>query len=231
MSDSHSAARVRTSSWVMTYGALLTGVLAFFLLMVTKAEKEAASTYRFADRMNERIYRQIMREKITQHINWLQVEQTGTRGVKLLIPTEIGDRSLFASGDDAINRAFMLYLTRLGEIISKLHLDRIIPDNQPTIARLHEIHKDIKVQIRVEGHTDIVPIGSHSRFRDNWQLSTARAYQVMRYLMAVTKLPPTYFALAGYGPFHPLHSINNYAENRRVEIYLEVQMVDLANGS
>ncbi len=230
MSSSQSASKIRTSSWIMTYGALLTGVLAFFLLMVTKAEKEAASTFRFADRMNERIYRQIMQEKIKHHLDWLQVEQTGTKGVKLLIPTEIGGRAFFASGDDTIARFFMIYLTRLGEIITKLHLDRIISENQATIARLHEVNKDVRVQIRIEGHTDVVPIGAHSRFKDNWQLSTARAYQVMRYLMAVTKLPPTYFALAGYGPFHPLRSITNYAENRRVEIYLEVQMVDLSNG-
>lgn len=74
--------------------------------------------------------------------------------------------------------------------------------------------------IRVEGHTDDVPI-STARYRSNWELSTARATNVVTYLVEETAMPPERFAIAGYGEFRPEvanDSEENRAKNRRVDI-------------
>jgi len=74
--------------------------------------------------------------------------------------------------------------------------------------------------IRIEGHTDDVPIRT-PRYASNWELSTARAAAVVAYLIETARLEPTRLSAAGYGEFHPRvsnSSADNRARNRRIEI-------------
>lgn len=74
--------------------------------------------------------------------------------------------------------------------------------------------------IRIEGHTDNVPITT-SRFASNWELSAARATEVIRFLLAQTTLAPHRLSAAGYGEFRPVvdnDSEETRAKNRRVDI-------------
>jgi chemotaxis protein MotB len=75
-------------------------------------------------------------------------------------------------------------------------------------------------QMRVEGHTDNVPI-SNSRFPSNWELSTARATAVISRLITNFGLPQELLAAAGYSEYHPASSNDTEegrARNRRVDI-------------
>lgn len=75
--------------------------------------------------------------------------------------------------------------------------------------------------VRVEGHTDDVPIHT-SRFDSNWELSTARATAVVAFLVG-ERLPPERLSAAGYGEFHPRapnDSDATRARNRRVDIVI-----------
>jgi chemotaxis protein MotB len=76
--------------------------------------------------------------------------------------------------------------------------------------------------IRVEGHTDNVPTGAGGAFASNWDLSSARALAVVRFLQQ-SGVDPTRLAAIGYGEFQPL-SANDTPEgrslNRRIEIVL-----------
>jgi chemotaxis protein MotB len=77
-------------------------------------------------------------------------------------------------------------------------------------------------EIRVEGHTDDVPIAT-SRFASNWELSAARATEVIRFLIAQGDIAPARLSAAGYGEFRPLApntSIDARARNRRVDIVI-----------
>ncbi len=80
----------------------------------------------------------------------------------------------------------------------------------------------IEHPVRVEGHTDDVPIHT-DRFRSNWELSTARATSVVAFFVQARGLPPARFSAAGYGEFHP-RSANDSdaarAQNRRVDIVI-----------
>jgi chemotaxis protein MotB len=76
--------------------------------------------------------------------------------------------------------------------------------------------------IRIEGHTDDVPIRT-SKFRSNWELSTARASAVVEYLVTTSGLAPQRLSAAGYGEFHPRvpnDSVENRAANRRIDIVI-----------
>jgi len=119
------------------------------------------------------------------------------RGFKATFESHV----LFPSGVALINRA--AYPT----------LDEII-----TIAR-----KDL-FTIRVEGHADNIPIHT-PRFPSNWELSTTRAVNILRYLLERGDLSAERLSAVGFGQYHPVAS-NTTPEgrqkNRRVEFYFEL---------
>ena len=74
--------------------------------------------------------------------------------------------------------------------------------------------------LRVEGHTDDVPI-STAQFASNWELSSARASSIARLLLRDPKVDPARLSVAGYAEFHPVASnatADGRARNRRVDI-------------
>jgi len=86
-------------------------------------------------------------------------------------------------------------------------------------AQLAEILRQNGSDIRIEGHTDNVPI-HNSQFSSNWDLSTARATATIRLLIRY-KLKPERMAAAGYAEFHPIagnDTPEGRANNRRVDI-------------
>lgn len=77
--------------------------------------------------------------------------------------------------------------------------------------------------VRVEGHTDNVPIKNTSKYRDNWELSTARATKVASFIIDNNILEPIKISVAGYSEYRPAvenNSDENKAKNRRVDIVL-----------
>ncbi|HZP63370.1 MAG TPA: flagellar motor protein MotB [Terriglobales bacterium] len=76
--------------------------------------------------------------------------------------------------------------------------------------------------IRIEGHTDNIPI-HNSQFHSNWELSTARATEMARLLITEYKFPPERLSATGYAEFHPIAG-NDTAEgralNRRVDVVI-----------
>lgn len=80
-------------------------------------------------------------------------------------------------------------------------------------------------QLRIEGHTDNVPIGTGLtvKYPTNWELSAARAAAVTRYFENAVKIPPTKLAACGFGEYQPVAANDSEAgraENRRIEILL-----------
>jgi chemotaxis protein MotB len=77
-------------------------------------------------------------------------------------------------------------------------------------------------QVRIEGHTDTIPIKT-ARFPSNWELSTARATYVLAHIASRFPFEPTRLSVAGYGEYRPI-APNNTAEgraaNRRVDLVI-----------
>ena len=86
---------------------------------------------------------------------------------------------------------------------------------------IDEIPQEINWILRIDGHTDRVPI-RNSRYESNWELSAARAISVVDFLIK-TGIPPNRLAATGRGEFMPLETGDNeiaYKKNRRIEIKL-----------
>ncbi len=97
------------------------------------------------------------------------------------------------------------------------------PRGKPLLGEVADLLEvDQRHPIVVEGHTDDVPIHT-AQYDSNWELSTARATQVTRYLIG-QGVPESRFAAAGYADVHPIASnatAAGRARNRRVEVVLQ----------
>lgn len=113
------------------------------------------------------------------------------------------DKILFDSGEAAVSKRGEEVLTRVGAVLATI---------------------DDK-QIQVSGHTDKTPISDKltSQFPSNWELSTARATNVVRFLAEKANVPPQRLVASGYAEYHPIASNKTAAgraRNRRIEILL-----------
>jgi flagellar motor protein MotB len=116
--------------------------------------------------------------------------------------TEEGENVFFQSGSAEVS-------DRLKEVLAKI---------SPPLVKLAENGHDIIV----EGHTDDVPI--RAKFASNWELSSARATSVVKYMIAQEKFPAKHMAAMGYGEFRPVapnDSDENRAKNRRVVFFVK----------
>jgi len=113
------------------------------------------------------------------------------------------DRVLFDSGQAQVKPAGVKVLKQVSDIL------KTVTDKQ----------------IRIEGHTDNVPISSklQDRFKTNWELSTARATTVVRYLIDQGSVDRQHLSAVGYADTQPLASNDSEegrSSNRRIEIVL-----------
>ncbi len=86
-----------------------------------------------------------------------------------------------------------------------------------------EIPEGLNWVIRVDGHTDNVPLAGSGRYRDNWELSQGRALSVVRYMVDALGIPPNRLAANGFGEFQPVNPADTpeaRAQNRRIELKL-----------
>lgn len=123
-------------------------------------------------------------------------------GDRFLLPSEL----LFASGSAQLGMSGRQELDKLARVL----LDVV-----------EKIPEDIDWILRIDGHTDRIPINTPA-FPSNWELSTARAVAVVRYL-AEQGIPEERMAAAGFGEFFPVAegmSEEALRKNRRIEIKL-----------
>jgi chemotaxis protein MotB len=116
------------------------------------------------------------------------------------------DKLFFASGSAELTDSGKISLNKIGEVLNW------IPDRM----------------VRIEGHTDNVPIGKElqSLFPTNWELSAVRAVNVLRYLSMDANIDANRMSVAAFGQFKPLVSNSSEAgraKNRRIEILITDQ--------
>jgi len=143
---------------------------------------------------------QDLQKKLEREIQDGQIQLTE---MKNRLTMTLVDKILFASGSADVSKE------------GKKVLDKVIT-----------ILKDIKdKRIQVEGHTDNVRIYSaiKTKYPTNWELSTARATQVTRYLQEEGGIDPKLLSATGYSEYQPVASNDtdeDKSKNRRIEIVL-----------
>jgi chemotaxis protein MotB len=119
-----------------------------------------------------------------------------------------------------------LTMTMVDKIIFPSGSAEISKEGKKVLDKVVSILKDIHdKRIQVEGHTDNVPIVSvlKKRFPTNWELSTARATEVVRYLQESGGINPQLLSATGYSEYQPVAPNDDEEgkhKNRRIEIVL-----------
>lgn len=123
-------------------------------------------------------------------------------GDRFIVPSEL----LFASATDELSAAARPELNKLAQSLRELTT---------------QVPSEIDWVLRIDGHTDKRPIRT-ARFPSNWELSSARAIAIVKYLIDAG-IPPERLAANGFGEFRPLDPADSdaaYRINRRIEIQL-----------
>jgi chemotaxis protein MotB len=94
------------------------------------------------------------------------------------------------------------------------------PETMPTLTQIAASLGRTPYDLRIEGHTDNVPIHT-AEFDSNWELSSARATRIARIFIDLKAIAPERISAAGYAEFHPVagnDTAEGRAENRRVDL-------------
>jgi chemotaxis protein MotB len=99
---------------------------------------------------------------------------------------------------------------------------QLLPEAEPVLTHIAQVLAEGGFQIRVEGHTDNVPI-HNAHYDSNWELSTARATSVVVMMVQKCGFEPNHLSVAGYAQYHPLEgndSDEGRRKNRRVDLVI-----------
>ena len=218
-------ARAKNSSWAITYADLVTLLLTFFVLLLVILNEEEKQIDRIINMLMNETYSEL--KKVESQ--YLKVTRE-TKGVKLTVSSG----RLFKSMEAEVQASALPLLDQIGAIIRVSKLLRLDEDQKYNNfrERIRSFGKDLNVEIRCEGHTDGEQVPPNSKYDSNWDLSTARALNIVKYISDKSQIPEKEFSAMGYGEFRPVVAMDTVSQNllaikdansknRRVEIYLD----------
>lgn len=216
--------------WITTYSDLITLMLAFFVILISFGTFEKGRIVRF----------------VGSFVGSFKILSGGLKtdpGEKVVEPSKEIIRTFREPGG---------LLTRMKGIVEKEGLKQgvefrmtnegfeinisdyllfglqpgsadITPEMKPFLDDLAEIISQTSYLVSIEGHTDELPI-KNKQFPSSWELSTARAVAMLRYLIDEGGISPLRLSAKGFGEYRPLFpndTPEHRARNRRVMIYLQ----------
>jgi chemotaxis protein MotB len=208
-------------TWLVTYCSFVLMLLALFIMLTSFSAAEASRVSRFVHSFRHAVSiftggaKLERSEKFTppppgvmkkdECIGQLRevIEDLKLEG---LVQLEMSDKGLVMTLADRV-----LFEAGQAELSSPAF---------PLLHKVAAIIVETGAAIRIAGHTDNVPIHT-ARFSSNWELSTARAVNVLRYFQEVEQVSAERLSAVGYGEFHPIGPNETPAQrlaNRRVEI-------------
>ena len=218
--------------WLLTFNDMMTLLFAFFVLIISMSRLDAAKVMGVAASARKVIGASVVPRGakiavIEPAISAADRERTQVRGKD--IPGGLADRKkalqnslLRVEGVVVLPRKDGLTVLMDEPLLFAHGSAEIIGKGRQALKSLGEILQRTDVDIRVEGHTDDLQMAS-GNYPSNWELSLARAVNVLEYLIAPGGLAPERLSAAGYVDTKPKAAeINNPGGqiNRRVEVIL-----------
>ncbi|MFA5287639.1 MAG: OmpA family protein [Candidatus Omnitrophota bacterium] len=128
-----------------------------------------------------------------------------------------------------------LVITVVGDLLFDSGKAKIRPEAYSLLDKVSEVLKENMsgFNIGIEGYTDNVPI-KHSKWKSNWELSTARSLSVLHFLVNEKGISPERLSAIGFGEYRPV-SLDDTREgrklNRRVEIVIQPKISKVKEGN
>jgi chemotaxis protein MotB len=215
--------------WLLTYADLITLLLAFFIIL-----------YVFSKQDSKKYDAMTMQLKAIFSGGTGVVDKGGRTGAQVV------EGNIEGPSNVEIRRQLEEQITGVSQAEGQDHNISVITDERGivirimdkafydtgkadlkdkarlTLDRIAPVIKSLPNEIRIEGHTDDVPINT-AEFKSNWELSVRRATEVVGYLIEKGGLTPKRISAAGYSEYRPVAANDtdaNRAMNRRIEIII-----------
>ena len=226
--------------WLVSYADFITLMFAFFVVMFASSHSDRERVQQFSEavskaleegRISARVLnmmggsRQTSRQP-TGH-GWLEGSRE-TKPAEKLAELTPAMNQLTAELQEEIRKGKLhISLEPRGLVVSLKEAAffpsgdaTVTPEGYPTIARLANTIGKLPNPVRLEGHTDAIPI-RNDRFASNWHLSAARSIAMLELLKDRFQIPSTRLAAVGYADTIPVDSnetAEGRAKNRRVDV-------------
>ena len=228
---------VNHERWLVSYADFITLLFAFFVVLFASGQSDKHKKQKMAESMQAAFSQMGIFE---QHAKRPSLDNTaGPSGTPS--PLAMPLPGMGAEGTDAQTRARVQEVVQRGEFGAEVS---VRPSADGLTVSLHEGgffasgSAELRPQslgmlaalaaalpaggMRVEGHTDDVPMRS-AVYASNWELSSARVAAIARFLLEHSAVKPEQVTIAGYAEFHPVASnatAEGRAQNRRVDLVL-----------
>ncbi len=230
--------------WLVSYADFITLMFAFFVVMFASSHVDRNKVEKFSQvvrtafeemglfDMGARVLATSDKgaypqgpQQIVEHYTSSAGTENELRKVKTVLDDEIEKRGLRDKiRTKMVRRGLVISVT--DAVFFNSGSADLRPDAIPVLGSIAEVLQKLPNMIRIEGHTDNVPI-HNDRFPSNWELSTSRATTVVAFLLSRYRFVPDALSAAGYAEYHPVagnDTPEGRAANRRVDIVVLNQM-------
>lgn len=213
--------------WLMSYADLMTLLLAFFTTLYAASSVDARKLaplssslqHAFDGRAEAAVVQPQGKPTIVPPIAEIVPRQSTMDDLRRTLEAELA-QAVKEGRVEVIQDIRGLVVSLPEEAAFPVASADVAPAALDLIGRVAATVQTLPNPIRIEGHTDDVPIRT-PRYDSNWELSTARAAAVVAHLIRNVGIEPARLSAAGYGEFHPRAANDspvNRARNRRIDI-------------
>lgn len=214
--------------WVVTFGDMMSLLMTFFVLLLSFATLEEPKRYSETLLAIKGAFGVLPREQTLVQINPMPApmkkpserQETSARRIQRSMQMHPVSEDVQVKYDESGG----VRITLPAALLFEPGETELRPEVYPVLNDLADVLSDLDgAFFEIRGHTDDTPLGEGSRFRDNIDLSYARADGVARYLSQVGRMPLQQFQIVACGagqPVAPNNTAEGRAANRRVDIYV-----------
>lgn len=193
--------------WAVTYGDLMSYLMIFFLIMFTFSIKGKNASEGLS----------ALQVHFGGEKNSAAIQRLRQKGQETVLAEEFQKKFQTKVTEEKIQ------ITLSAKVLYDSGKTDLKPGVFPVLTEFALLVKNLPNSIVVEGHTDDVPVHGE-KYSSNFELSMARAYSVVRYLIEKEGLDPKQLSGAGYGEYRPV-SPNDTAENRALNRRIEINLI------
>jgi chemotaxis protein MotB len=234
MMNERRKSNISRDRWMVSYADFITLLFAFFVVLFAFAkadQKKQAQVTRAVDsafrslgvftgsdtstEQNAQSVSTVMSEDVLSPAKVKQDLENLHRELDQSLKSQIASHAVSIKMDRA---GLVISLREAGFFSSGSATPR--PEALPALRQVAASLSRTPYDLRIEGHTDNVPIHT-AEFDSNWELSSARATHIARIFIDLKTIPPERISAAGYSEYHPAASndtVEGRSENRRVDL-------------
>lgn len=209
-----------SNTWLITYSDMITIILCFFIIFFTLSTEEISSLYQIKNALTAEV------EQLNTENEKLAAELFGLMDIKEDLKTSkedfisyLREKELMDAVDIIENERGLLIRFK-DNVLFDSGKAAISSDGYMILSKVADRLNNIENNIIVEGYTDNIPMNT-PEFPSNWELSVARAINVVKYFTEKKGIEEERISVSGFGERNPIDTndtVEGRANNRRIEI-------------